>query len=312
MEKVEKQVLKILLLEDSQRDSEIISELLIDEGFNLIIERVDNSKEFISSLRSQKYDVILSDFSLPDFNAFGALKHALELCPETPFIVVSGSIGEETAIDLIKKGAIDYVLKDRIERLPFSVKRALEEVEVIEARKQVEKALKNSEMEYRGLFENAPLGIYRTTPDGRIIKANPFLVKMLGYRSFKDLVKRNLNHEDFEPSYSREEFQKRIEQNGEIRGLEAQWKLHNGTVIYVSESATLVRDENKKPLYYDGIVEDISGRKSAEAEIQKRIEDLEYFHKFTVGRELTMIELKREINSLLKEAGKEQKYLLVE
>lgn len=306
------QSLKILFLEDSQKDYEIISELLYEEGIDFIMERVDSQQDFIHSLTSQKYDVIFSDFTLLDYNAFGALKYVMENCPDIPFIVVSGSIGEETAIELIKRGAIDYVLKDRIDRLPFSVKRSLEDIRVIESRKKMEEALRISEEEFRSLFENAPVGIYRTTPDGQIMKVNPFLVEMLGYKSAEELIKRNLSEEGFEPGYSREEFKITIEKYGKVSALESLWTLQDGTSIYVSESASVIPDANGKPLYYEGIVQDISERKKAELEIQKRIEDLEYFHKITVGRELTMIELKKEINLLLKQTGKDQKYLLVD
>ena len=306
------QPLRILFLEDSQQDFEIISELLTEEGFDFFMERVESHHDFISLLLSQKYDVILSDFTLPDFNAFGALNHVLEICPETPFIVVSGSIGEETAIELIKKGAIDYVLKDRIDRLPYAVKRSLDEVKEKESRKLIEEALRISEREYRGLFENVPVGIYRATLDGKILKANPFLVRLLGYSSASELFNRDLYSDGFKPSYSSDELKRKIEKQGVIHGLDAKWVLQDGTVIHVSISANLIFDENRKPLYFDGIVEDITERAKSEEEIKKRIEDLEYFHKITVGRELTMIDLKKEINSLLEEAGKEQKYLLVE
>jgi len=306
-----KQVLKVLFLEDSQKDFEIISELMNDGESDFSLERVENQLDFISSLQTQKYDVILSDFTLPDFNAFGALKFALEICPSIPFIVVSGTIGEEKAIELIKKGASDYVLKDRMERLPYSVKMALEAFKEKEALKQAEEALKKSEEEFRGLFENAPVGIYRTTPQGQILKANPFMVKMLGYNSLDELLKRDLSVEGFEENYKRDEFKTKIEQNGSVRGLETQWLLKDGSLIYVSENANLISDENNKPLYYDGIVEDISGRKKAEQEVQERIDYLEHFHQITVGREMKMIELKKEINLLLKELGKDEKYFIV-
>lgn len=138
---MEKVRLNILSLEDSQNDFEIICEMLHDEGFDFNAKRVENQNEFIDSIQNNKYDVILSDFSLPGFNAFGALEISLNYCPETPFIVVSGSIGEVTAIELIKKGAVDYVLKDNPDRLPFAVKRSLEEAKEIKARKQAEEAL---------------------------------------------------------------------------------------------------------------------------------------------------------------------------
>ncbi len=134
-------VLKVLSLEDSLLDFEIISEQLADAGFDLNITRVDKENEFASALRGNNYDIILADFNLPGFDAFGALRVALEICPEIPFICISGSIGEDTAIELLKAGAVDYVLKDKPERLPFAVKRALDDAREKSAYKQAQKEL---------------------------------------------------------------------------------------------------------------------------------------------------------------------------
>ena len=119
--------LNILSLEDSVRDFEIMKEKLADAGFNMNISMVDREDQFVDSLRNNRYDIILIDFKLAGFNAFESLKWCREICPDIPCICVSGTIGEETAIELIKKGAVDYVLKDRLSRLPFAIKRALNE-----------------------------------------------------------------------------------------------------------------------------------------------------------------------------------------
>ena len=124
---IDKITLKVLYLEDSPRDIEIIRELLIDAGYDLSMDCTEKKKEFTSLLHRNKYDIILSDFKLPGFDAFGALELSTEICPDVPFICVSGSIGEETAIELIKQGAVDYILKDRLVRLPLAIKRALDE-----------------------------------------------------------------------------------------------------------------------------------------------------------------------------------------
>ena len=133
--------LNILSLEDSLRDFEIIRERLLDEGFKMNLLRVERENEFIRSLKNAKWDVILADFRLPGFDAFGALQYSLEICPDVPFVCVSGSIGEETAIELIKSGAEDYVLKDRLARLPFAINRALDGAKDKQARRLAEEAL---------------------------------------------------------------------------------------------------------------------------------------------------------------------------
>lgn len=139
----------------------------------------------------------------------------------------------------------------------------------ITERKIWEERLAESEERFRGLFENATIGIYRTTPGGRIIMANPTLVRMLGYSSFEELAVRNLEENGFEPSYPRLQFIKRIEEEGEIRGLESAWKRRDGTTIFVRESSRAMRDSDGKVLYYEGTVEDVTERKRAEQAVEE-------------------------------------------
>jgi PAS domain S-box-containing protein len=130
----------------------------------------------------------------------------------------------------------------------------------ITERKKAEESLKESEEKFRSLFENAILGIYRTTPEGKIIDCNPALFKMLGFDSLEELAKRNLELDGFESGYSRIEFKNKIEIEGEIIGLESVWLKKDGTPIYVSENAKVIKDKNGKFLFYEGTVEDITER----------------------------------------------------
>lgn len=125
-------------------------------------------------------------------------------------------------------------------------------------------ALRKSEERFRSLYENSTLGLYRTTPDGQIVLANPALVKMLGYSSFDDLSGRDLKTDGFEPSYVRAQFIERIEKEGAVKGLESAWKRRDGTTVFVRESARAIRDAEGRTVYFDGTVEDITDRKRAE------------------------------------------------
>ncbi len=135
--------------------------------------------------------------------------------------------------------------------------------EIVE-NKRNEENLRVSEERYRSLFENATIGIYRTTPEGKILMANPALLKMLGYDSFDELAKRNLEKDGQESRYPRNEFRKRIEETGEIIALESVWLLKDGSSIDVMENARLFKDNAGNVLYYEGIVENISERKKQE------------------------------------------------
>ena len=137
--------LHILLLEDDARDAELVQELLELEQFVCEITHVEDRGGFVAALKLGGIDLILADFSLPSFDGLSALKLAIEECPEVPFIFVSGTLGEEVAIEALKIGATDYILKTRISRLVPSVHRALREARERAERKRAEQALRQSE-----------------------------------------------------------------------------------------------------------------------------------------------------------------------
>jgi PAS domain S-box-containing protein len=146
---------------------------------------------------------------------------------------------------------------------------ALTIVQDITERKRAEAALKANEQRFRSFIENASVGIYRSTPDGRIIMANPVLLRILGYHSFQELASRNIESESQEASYPRRKFREEIERTGLVSDWEAAWTRRDGTKIYVRESATAIRGADGTVLHYDGIIEDISERKKAEQALRE-------------------------------------------
>lgn len=146
-------LVRILILEDMLEDSILMRRELEKSGFQFDCLRVENQNDFERALEEFKPDLILSDYSLPRFNGMAALEIAQNKLPNIPFLFVSGIIGEEFAIEALKKGATDYVLKDRLGRLGASVKRALREAEERQQRKRALEDLRESEHRYRSLFE---------------------------------------------------------------------------------------------------------------------------------------------------------------
>src|ERR1700753_3571651 len=119
--------LTLVVVEDSVADAELLSRHLAKAGLNCVINRVQTEPEFIAALQRIKPDLILSDFSLPNFGGLRALDLAVVHAPDTPFIYVSGTIGEERAIDALRRGATDYVLKSNLSRLSSAIERAMRE-----------------------------------------------------------------------------------------------------------------------------------------------------------------------------------------
>jgi PAS domain S-box-containing protein len=148
----------------------------------------------------------------------------------------------------------------------------------ITSRKTVERALAESEERFRGLFENTTIGLYRTTPDGRIILVNPATLRMLGYDTLEEIAQRNLEEQGFEPGYERANFKARIEREGEIRGLESAWKRKDGTTIHIRESVRAFRGADGRVLYYEGTVEDVTARH--EAEVKRKASETRYHRLF--------------------------------
>lgn len=143
--------LKILHLEDSPHDAELIRERLVDADFSVELDWACDEKEFRAFLERGGYDVILADYRLSRFEAPEALKLSKAFLPDVPFIAVTGAVGEETAVELLKQGATDYVLKDRPDRLPLAIRRALNEAKESRARREAEESLIRLNRQLRAL-----------------------------------------------------------------------------------------------------------------------------------------------------------------
>lgn len=140
----------------------------------------------------------------------------------------------------------------------------------ITERKLAEERLRISEERYRDLYDNAKIGIYRTTPEGEILAANKTLVELLGYASLEELAILNLNNAEYKKSGKRDEFLDMFTKVDEISNWESEWNRHDGSKVYMRESARAIRDDQGKILYFDGFAEDITDRKLAEDALRER------------------------------------------
>ncbi len=170
-------------------------------------------------------------------------------------------------------------------------------VQELKRRQQVEDMLRRGAERYKNLFENSPMGIYRTNPDGKILMANPMLIRMMGYSSFDEFYAVRSFRKSCEPTYLGKKIKDRLEREGVVRGFEARWKTgSDGAVMYVRENARAIRDAEGKTLFYEGTVEDISERKQAEERIDQYQRQLR-----SLASELTLAEERerRRISNLL-------------
>ena len=171
--------IKVLILEDVPLDAELIERELRKEGFNFTSHRVEREDEYRNEVEKWQPHIILADHSLPQFDGVSALHIAQEKSSNTPFIFVSGKIGEEFAVEMLKKGATDYVLKHNLSKLGYAVRRALTEAKEHAERKIAQEALLESEKKYRALFEKTENPILVFAADGTFTDFNQAAVDFL-------------------------------------------------------------------------------------------------------------------------------------
>ena len=177
---------RVLILEDSEDDTLLILRELQHGGYSPEYKRVDTAEAMTSALK-EKWDVILADYHMLHFNAPVALNLLRKSGLDIPFIVVSGNIGEDTAVALMKAGAYDYVMKDNLKRLTPAIKRELQEAAERLKKKQTEEFLQESEENFRNSLDNSPLGIRILTKDGDTIYANKTFLDIYGYSTIEEL-----------------------------------------------------------------------------------------------------------------------------
>ena len=262
--------LRILSLEDDPNDAELIQELLQSEGIACELSRVDTQSDFRASLQQGGIDLILADYTLPSFDGLSALKLATTICPEVPFIFVSGTLGEEVAIEALKVGAADYVLKTRLSRLVPSVLRALRGAKEIAERKRVEQALRRSEAflaEAQRLSHTGSFGwnvltaeISWSNETYRIFECEAgttptvALVLERTHPEDREIVRQAIDH---------------ASSGGSSFDIEYRLLLSSGSVKYVHVVAHLLTGDEPAGLLFVGAITDITDAKRAEEALRR-------------------------------------------
>lgn len=171
--------LRILYLEDNPLDVELTRSRLEAEGLLHRMTHLRTRAEFLDAMQKGGFDVLMIDYSVPGFASLEALEIARALYPDAPILIISGTIGEEIAIDTMRRGANDYVLKNRISRLSPALRRVVQEAEDRRRRKEAEKAHREAEARYRTLFEASPEAVFLIDGQGVIRDCNPEAERLL-------------------------------------------------------------------------------------------------------------------------------------
>jgi two-component system cell cycle sensor histidine kinase/response regulator CckA len=255
-------VLRILHLEDNPADAALIQSMLEAGDIASTIQRVETPADFEAALDRGCFDLIISDHTLPCFDGLSALALARQQHPEVPFIFVSGTIGEELAVDSLKQGATDYVLKDRLSRLVTSVQRALREAHERAERKQAEMKVRQQ----AALLDQATDAIFTRDMEQRITYWNKGAERIYGWTEQEALGKRAAELLYKEDSSQRQEIWKAVLEKGEWVG-ELRQVTKTSKEIIVESRRTLLRDADGKPAAILNINRDITEKKQIEAQL---------------------------------------------
>jgi PAS domain S-box-containing protein len=264
------ELLRILILEDRATDAELMVREIRRAGFTFQCRQVETEADFLAALEDPP-DVILSDYSLPRFDGVRALSLLRERGLDIPFILVSGKLGEESAVEAMKRGATDYLIKDRIVRLGPAIERALEEKRLRHERRKIEQSLREAEQKYRSIFENAVEGIYLSTPEGRYLAVNPAMARIFGYASPSEMVAQvtDIGRQIYvQPEY-RTEFQRLLRERGRVENFEHQARRKDGGIIWIEQNARIVTENNGQTLCYEGSIQDITECRRLEEELRQ-------------------------------------------
>lgn len=263
---MEQKRIKVLLFEDNQDDVFLLRKMLQKAStVQFELEVAETLAEGLQRVKAGGIDVVLLDLSLPDSRGLDTFYKAHKESGDVPIIVLSGLDDERVALEAVHAGAQDYLVKGQggsqllIRAMIYAIERT-----------QAKAALRAAEEKFRSIFENAVEGIFQTTPDGHYISVNPALVRIYGYASPEELTRSmvDIQHQLYVDPNRRTEFIRLMHEHGVVTDFESQVYRKDGSIIWISENARAVRDQNNRILYFEGMVEDITQRKMAEERLR--------------------------------------------
>ncbi len=263
--------LRLLIIEDSESDALLILREIGKGGYETDYLRVDTAEGMRAALRGRNWDLVLSDHSMPHFSSFEALNILKESGRDIPFVVISGTIGEELAVEAMRMGASDYVMKDKLGRLLPIIARETKEVQIREARRKAELGFRESEARFRRIFASNMVGIAFVGENGYLTDANEMFLQIVGYQR-EDLERSPISLEKITPSEFIDADQMAIElllKQGAVKPYEKQFFRKNGSRVDVLVASALI--ENVQDFAVTFVI-DITEQKQIEREKQRLLE----------------------------------------
>src|SRR5258705_105357 len=253
--------IRLLLVEDSEDDALLLLRELKRGGYEPTHERVATEAGLAAALDRQEWDLVIGDHSMPGFSGIAALVLVRGRGLDVPFICVSGTITEDMAVAAMRAGASDWVNKGQLKRLLPAVDRELREA-------KGRATLGATEAGYATLVEHAPVGIYRSTPDGKFVAVTSALVRLLGHASANDVMKRNMARDVYaDPAERQRLLDRDTYTDQEYDEVEATWKRKDGRHLTVQLSVRAVRNATRQVDYYETFVRDITEQRRLQTQL---------------------------------------------
>ena len=253
--------LKVLFVEDVDDDAQLVLLALERGGFATTSLRVDTKEAMIAALEAQTWDLIICDYSLPRFGALGALETLQQRGLDIPFIMVSGTVGEETAAAVMKAGAHDYLMKDKLARLVAAVERECRDARGRAEQRAADRVARESAALYRSLVETLPDGVGVVGLQGQFLLCNERLASMNGYAAGELVAWTQLQ------LVAPEEALGLLRSPGGVRNVELSMARKDGSRYPAEASATTILDEDQQPKAFIVVVRDVTDRKEMQARL---------------------------------------------
>jgi PAS domain S-box-containing protein len=260
--------LRVLVVEHSPDDVELVLFELKDSGLRVNHTLVENEKGFREAIAEENFDAVLSDYRLPGWTGLEALKILRSTGIDIPFLLITGTLGEEAAVECIKQGVSDYILKDHISRLPVALQRAITEKKLRDENTRANEALRVSEARNRDLVENSVYGIFRAAADGVFLDVNPALIRMLGCDTVEELQVLNLIRDVFRFPEHYAQLTANCREHGQVHGVETEWRRRDGGIVAVRLHVRRVSIPNH-PDSIEVIAEDVTELRAMERQLRQ-------------------------------------------
>jgi len=263
----QRQALRILLIEHDDAFARSISEML-EQARDTVskIEIVPSLADGLDRIKRENFGVILLEFFLPDGAGLANISMLQESAPLVPVIVLGAADDEAIAVEAVHAGAQDYLVKSHINRnwLLRSIRHTIE-------RHESDLALVRAEKKYHAIFDHLVEGIFQTTPDGSYLLANSALARIYGYTTPDELMASvtDIGRRLYVAPGRREEFRRIMDEHDTITGFESQIFRKDGSIIWISENCRAIRDDKGRLLHYEGTVEDITTRQTAQESVRQ-------------------------------------------